>query len=214
MLKVIKNFFDDRPPEEWIRDFGNPVPQDNLNSIVMEITTEKKQREHSLNANDDLPWHHDNGYKSDVHPYVALYCEEAENAGAIQFCDMAKAYDEAPEWLRKQEECVNSVRQFFDQNENHPCKFKDKLEEKLYKRQRATHNLIQDGYFFFSEAYTETGKREDLMKHCFQEKFITTHEYKKGDLLIYDNIRLCHRRNGTVNGTKKLLRFALSDLRI
>ena len=62
------------------------------------------------------------------------------------------------------------------------------------------------------EAYTESSIRDELIEHCYQDKYITTHEYKTGDLILYDNMRMCHRRDGTVNGKKQLLRFALNNV--
>ena len=79
-------------------------------------------------------------------------------------------------------------------------------------RSKSYHDIVQDGYFYFSEAYTVTEREEELAEHCFQDKYITTHEYSVGDLLLYDNKRLVHRRDGTKNGKKKLLRFALNDV--
>ena len=212
MIDIIENFYDDRKPEEWIKDFGDPQPQDYYGSLVVEVTTEEPTRRETLSAKNDLPWHHDKGYLADVHSHVAIYCVEANNAGAIQFCDMAAAYRDAPEHLKVQELCKNSVKKFFEQHPNHPCNFETKAEERLYKRSHAYHELIvDDEYFFFSEAYTDSFQRDKLIEHCYQDKYITTHEYKTGDLIIYDNKRLCHRRDGTVDGKKKLLRFALNN---
>lgn len=212
LLKIIKNFYDDRNPEDWIQDFGDPVAQDYYGSKVVEVTTEEPTRRETLSAKNDLPWHNDKGYRKDVHDYVAIYCVEANNAGAIQFCDMAAAYRDAPEELKTQEYCCHSVKKFFDQYPKHPCNFETAAEERLYKKSHAYHDLIQnDEYFFFSEAYTESIHRDKLIEHCYQKKYITTHEYETGDLIIYDNKRLCHRRDGTINGKKKLLRFALNN---
>ena len=215
MLKIIRNFYDDRDPLEWIHDFGDPVPQDYYGSKIIEITTEAPTRKETLSAKVDLPWHHDKGYLADVHSHVAIYCVEAESAGAIQFCDMVAAYADAPSHLKVQEICKHSVKKFFDEYPDHPCNFASAAEERLYKRSHAYHNLIQDDeYFFFSEAYTESAIRDKLIEHCYQEKYITTHEYETGDLILYDNKRLCHRRDGTINGKKKLLRFALNNAKI
>ena len=215
LISIQNNFYDLRPPEEWIRDFGEPVAQDYNGATVIEITTEYPIRNESLSAKMDLPWHHDRGYLTEVHSHVAIYCVTAENAGAIQFCDMRAAYNDAPEELKLQELCKHSVKKFFEQYPEHPCNFKSKAEERLYKRSNAYHNLIQnDEYFFFSEAYTDSSNRDKLIEHCYQEKYITTHEYKTGDLIIYDNKRLCHRRDGTVNGKKRLLRFALNNVKV
>lgn len=211
MLKIIPNFFDDREPLEWIKDFGTPVPQDYYGSLVVEVTTEKPTIKETLSAVNDLPWHHDKGYLSNVHSHVAIYCVQAENAGSIQFCDMKAAYRDAPDHLKIQELCKHSVKKFFEQYPDHPCSFESAAVERLYKRSHTYHHLIQeDEYFFFSEAYTDSINREKLIKHCYQDKYITTHEYKTGDLIIYDNKRLCHRRDGTVNGKKQLLRFAIN----
>lgn len=214
MIKIIRNFSDTRDPEVWIKDFGDPVPQDFYGSKIVEITTESPTRRETLSAKNDLPWHHDKGYLADVHSHVALYCVEAENAGSIQFCDMSAAYRDAPEHLKLQELCKNSVKKFFEQHPDHPCKFESSAEERLYKRSHAYHNLIvDDSYFYFSEAYTESANREALIDHCYQDKYITRHEYKTGDLIIYDNKRLCHRRDGTTTGKKTLLRFALNNVK-
>ncbi len=213
MLKVINNFFDDRDPLTWIKDYGVPQPQDYNGSLVVEVTTEQPTIKETLNAANDLPWHHDKGYLTEVHSHVAIYCVQAENAGAIQFCDMAAAYKDAPDNLKIQELCKHSVKKFFDQYPNHPCSFESPAIERLYKRSHSYHNLIHnDEYFFFSEAYTESSIRDELIKHCYQDKYITTHEYKTGDLILYDNMRMCHRRDGTVDGKKQLLRFALNNV--
>jgi alpha-ketoglutarate-dependent taurine dioxygenase len=213
MLKVINNFFDDRDPLTWIKDYGVPQPQDYNGSLVVEVTTEQPTIKETLNAANDLPWHHDKGYLTEVHSHVAIYCVQADNAGAIQFCDMAAAYKDAPEHLKIQELCKHSVKKFFDQYPNHPCSFESPAIERLYKRSHSYHNLIHnDEYFFFSEAYTESSIRDELIEHCYQDKYITTHEYKTGDLILYDNMRMCHRRDGTVDGKKQLLRFALNNV--
>lgn len=214
-FKVIENFYDDRNAIHWIKDFGTPVPQDYNGSIIVEVTTESPTIRESLSAKEDLPWHHDKGYRQDIHDFVALYCIEAQNAGAIQFCDMEAAYQDAPIELKHQELCEHSVQKFFDNNPSHPCSFASPAQERLYKRSKAYHNLIvDDEYFFFSEAYTTSKKEKELIEHCYQNKYITTHEYKTGDLILYDNKRLCHRRSGTTNGIKKLIRFALNGVRI
>ena len=95
MLKIINNFFDDRDPLTWIKDYGVPQPQDYNGSLVVEVTTEQPTIKETLSANNDLPWHHDKGYLPEVHSHVAIYCVQADNAGAIQFCDMAAAYKDA-----------------------------------------------------------------------------------------------------------------------
>lgn len=213
MLEIIRDFYPIGEPEEWIKKFGDPQPQDYYGSLVVEVTTEEPTRKETLSATNDLPWHHDKGYLTDVHSHVAIYCVEAKNAGAIQFCDMAAAYSDAPEHLKMNAVLKHSVKKFFEQYPDHPCSFASPAEERLYKRSHAWHNLIQnDEYFFFSQAYTEASNREALIEHCYQDKYITTHEYKTGDLIIYDNLRMCHRRDGTVTGTKKLLRFALNNV--
>ena len=213
MLKIINNFFDDRDPLTWIKDYGVPQPQDYNGSLVVEVTTEQPTIKETLSANNDLPWHHDKGYLPEVHSHVAIYCVQADNAGAIQFCDMAAAYKDAPDHLKIQELCKHSVKKFFDQYPNHPCNFESPAIERLYKRSHSYHKLIHnDEYFFFSEAYTESSVRDELIEHCYQDKYITTHQYKTGDLILYDNMRMCHRRDGTVNGKKQLLRFALNNV--
>jgi len=214
LVNIKRDFYDERDPEVWIKDFGDPVPQDYYGSLVIEVTTEEQTRRESLSAVNDLPWHHDKGYRKDVHEHVAIYCVEADNAGAIQFCDMRAAYRDAPPELKVQERCYHSVMKFFQQYPDHPCKFESLAEERLYKRSKAVHDLIvDDEYFFFSEAYTNSNKRDELIEHCYQDKYITTHEYRTGDLIIYDNLRLCHRRDGTVDGKKTLLRFALNNVK-
>ena len=116
MLKIIKNFYDPREPLEWIKDFGTPLPQIDDGAFVVEITTEEPTIKETLTAENNLPWHHDKAYQSNVHEHVALYCVEAYNAGAIQFCDMVAAYRDAPEELKVQEKCVHSVRKFYKNN--------------------------------------------------------------------------------------------------
>ena len=85
MMEVIRGFYPEGNPEDWIKKFGDPQPQDYYGSLVVEVTTENPTRRETLSAKNDLPWHHDKGYLTDVHSHVAIYCVEAKNAGAIQF---------------------------------------------------------------------------------------------------------------------------------
>lgn len=208
-FQLIKNFYDTREPHEWIKDFGTPVPQDFYGALVIEVS----EKERTVGIKDDIPWHHDKGYLKDVHEHVALYCVEAENAGAIQFCDMEAAFQDAPPELKVQERALNTVSKYMKAH-NHAFDFKSDLEKRFYRmRSKSYHNIVQDGYFYFSEAYTVTDREQELAEHCFQDKYIFTHEYTAGDLLLYDNKRLVHRRDGTKDGKKTLLRFALNDIK-
>lgn len=212
MLTVIRN-----AKKEDIHQYGTPVSQhlyklDPDEEPILEINI---GGENSIVRQDNhVYWHHDKGWHPNPEPYAALYCVKADKGSSpTLFCDMHAAWKDAPEHLKNIDElALNTIAKYLDRGD-HPLQMKSKAHERLYRvKGKAHHPIVKEDYFYFCEAYTITDWEEELSKHCFQEKYIYTHYWEPGDLVIWDNLRMVHKRLKTDIGVQREhIRFALND---
>jgi|TARA_B110000977_G_C10999237_1_gene463137 alpha-ketoglutarate-dependent taurine dioxygenase len=197
-----------------------PIAQDLYGNKVIPVGGDDNTKSNHVWHETAMLWHMDRHYSKDVHPVVGLYCQSApEGSATTLFCDMQTAYAEAPEELKNKSniKCWNKVDKYFKQAE-YPHHFKDERIKKLYRKTaKAEHDLVKadktGSWFFFSPAYTELmpSHEVELIEHCFQKKYIYEHEWKKNDMLIYNNLKIAHSRGATATNVKRRhLRFALT----
>lgn len=165
-----------------------------------------------------MPWHHDRGY-TDPFPYVGLYCIEFEKGSPpTRLADMRKAYKNAPQSLKDKTDgvvCVNSFRKY-STKANYPVPFKSEAWKRAYARKAwKEHPLVQEDefgkWFYFSESATECDFEDEMMAACFNEENIYDHYYNPNQLLVYNNLTICHRRGPCPPDIKRRhLRYAVT----
>lgn len=207
-LKIYKNF------DITTLDSEDMLPQDLHGNKVIAIGGEDE----GVWKTEEMLWHHDRAYHPDCHNTVGLYCIAAEaGSSPTYFIDMVTAYEDAPQYIKNKlrtEKGTHSVRKYMEQA-TYPHTFKDKKEERKWRvLSKAEHPLVQENqygtFFFYSPAYTETDWEPWLKEHCLQEKYIYTHYWEPGDMLIYDNKSILHRRDRThPDIDRRHLRYAL-----
>ena len=200
-----------------IKEFGKLLKQDMYGREEVTIGIEDEEGE-KLNHADDMLWHHDRAYSKDIHPLVGLYCIRAdEGSSPTHYLDMQGAYRTSPDSLKEAAtgvRCLNSITKYMTQKE-YPYTFKSDLQERAWRRKnRATHDLVwEDDYgpfYFYSEAYTETNLEEQLNKAVYKQEHMYTHYWKPGELLIYNNYKVLHKRDATPNNViRQHVRYAL-----
>ena len=194
------------------------LPQDLYGSKVIPVGGDDNTKSTHVWHETEMLWHNDRAYSSDCHPVVGLYCQSAPKGSATtRFCDMQAAWFDAPQELKDKSNinCLNTVDKYFVQAE-YPHTFKEDRAEKIYRRRaKAEHPLtmkdLTGSWFFFSPAYTWCDHEDELMEHCFQEKYIYEHHWNENDLLVYNNLKVVHARGKTPTEIKRRhLRYALS----
>ncbi len=171
-----------------------------------------------VHLNENMPWHHDRGY-TDPFPFVGLLCLEFEEGSPpTQFADMRKAYiDSSAELKEKTQDlvCVNSFKKY-KSKAKYPVPFLSKAWERVYSMKAwKKHPLVmKDDYgkwFYFSESATECEFEDEMMEACFNNINIYNHYYKPNQLLVYNNLTTCHRRNSCSDTLRRRhIRYALT----
>jgi len=200
-----------------VEEFGELLPQDLYNNKVIPVGIKDKEQDHVWHTTEML-WHQDRAYNKLVHPFVGLYCVVAESGSSpTHFLDMQRAYAESSDGLKKDCEnvvCVNEVAKYFKQAE-YPHTFRNKTWERAYRmKARAEHSLVQSdkygNYYFYSPAYTLTDFEDRLKEECIKSEYIVTHWWQPQDLLVYNNLKILHKREETPEHVdRRHLRFAI-----
>jgi alpha-ketoglutarate-dependent 2,4-dichlorophenoxyacetate dioxygenase len=152
-------------------------------------------------------WHTDSSYKSPAAKFSLLYCSAIpEWGGETEFADMRAAYDALPERLR--EEAEGRSAEHYVHHSRAVLGFAPSPEEiagalppvtwplvrthagsgrkLLYIGAHATHVVglsLPEGRVLLS----------DLLEHATQRQFVYRHEWRPGDLVMWDNRAVLHR---------------------
>ncbi|WP_394813243.1 (3R)-3-[(carboxymethyl)amino]fatty acid oxygenase/decarboxylase [Streptomyces johnsoniae] len=172
-------------------------------------------------------WHHDYSFMPRPFGLTLIYPQVVpqKNRGTF-FIDMAKAYENLPDGLKKEvagTRSLNSVRRYF---KIRPTDVYRPISEVMAEIERETpavshptvfpHPVTGETVLYISEAVTyrienadgspaREGLLDDLFAACGQADTTFEHEnihlqtFEKGDLLIWDNRALVHRALHTVS---------------
>ena len=176
-------------------------------------------------GNDELVWHTDQIYrKRPASGSIFLGNEMPDDAGRTAFCNMALAYDALPDTLREQVDgrraacrygAHNPLSTFMRDNAGKTFRRMAQSEEQIREVENrtpaASHNLVLENpatgqrslylspnHTFEIEGLSEAEGRDlidALLAHALQDRFIYTHGWRNGDILMWDNARLLHRRD-------------------
>jgi alpha-ketoglutarate-dependent 2,4-dichlorophenoxyacetate dioxygenase len=152
-------------------------------------------------------WHTDSSYKQPAAKFSLLYCSAIPDwGGETEFADMRAAHDALPERLRAEAE--GRLAEHYVHHSRATLGFAPSPEEiagalppvtwplirthagsgrkLLYLGAHATHVVglsLPEGRVLLS----------DLLEHATQRQFVYRHEWKPGDLVMWDNRAVLHR---------------------
>jgi len=152
-------------------------------------------------------WHTDSSYKKPAAKFSLLYCSAIPDwGGETEFADMRAAYDALPEQLRREAEGRSA--EHYVHHSRAMLGFAPSPEEiagaippvtwplvrvhpgsgrkLLYIGAHATHVVglsLPEGRVLLS----------DLLEHATQRQFVYRHEWRPGDLVMWDNRAVLHR---------------------
>lgn len=158
-----------------------------------------------LFSNDDVDWHNDWSYGTGNYFGTTLYNHKNGHLSTTDFVDMRKAYQryDDKEYLK------NTTGSYFPPQDLHESCFTPRmlkiLERAKVSRQFAhVHHATGDTVMYFSPGTLQTDiDVRNLIEHC--ENDIYKHHWQDNDILIYDNIRVMHRRHA-FDGERELWR--------
>lgn len=153
-----------------------------------------------LFKDNDVEWHNDWSYGRGNYFGVILYNKANGNLCPTQFIDMKLAL----ETYEYKDDLVDMVGYYYPPKDLHYCFTEKQL--KLLAKQNIHRPFIFEHYitgekvlYFSPGTLHKTSKPIDvnkLLEHCLQ--FAWQHEWKDNDMIVYDNIRVMHKRDAFV----------------
>ena len=166
-------------------------------------------------------WHADMTYQELPPKAGILYALEVpENKGNTHFANMALAYSELPNRLKEKidgkilihDSAHNSagmLRKGYEEVENpsdtpgarHPIVIRDKnTNKKLLFLGRRPH-----AYIIGLELEESEDLLNEIWEHATQDKFTWTQKWEKGDLLMWKNLNVLHKRDAFDPNTRRVM---------
>ena len=166
-------------------------------------------------------WHADMTYKELPPKAGILYALEVpENQGNTHFANMTLAYSELPNRLKEKidgkilihDSAHNSagmLRKGYEEVENpsdtpgarHPIVIRDKnTNKKLLFLGRRPH-----AYIIGLELEESEDLLNEIWEHATQDKFTWTQQWEKGDLLMWKNLNVLHKRDAFDPNTRRVM---------
>lgn len=165
--------------------------------------------ENALFGNGDVPWHNDFSYSiGDYHGTLLAYVE-SDTPTHTEFVDTNLAYEMLSQ---EDKDYLSDAEATF----GIPGKYDGLISEtqvKVIQKHVMTRPISmvhpvtgKTSLYFSPETLMKTNKpidKERLVKHC--ESIAFKHHWEKGDMILWDNRRMLHRRDA-FTGHRKLLR--------
>jgi taurine dioxygenase len=175
-------------------------------------------------GSNELVWHTDQIYRDTPASGSIFYGSEMpEGAGRTSWCNMALAYEALPEDLRRRVEgrravCRYGTKQplarFMASNKNmnfrRDAASAAEIREVEARTPAVSHDMVLENAsngrraLYLSPNHTEAIEgmnREEgqelldaLLAHALRDEFVYTHAWRNGDVMLWDNARLLHKR--------------------
>lgn len=188
-------------------DHRLPTVFADVSNLDKDDTPFKRDDRRRLFAIGNRLWHSDSSFKTTPAKYSLLHCLSVTSKGGnTEFADMRAAYDTLDaerkalcEGLVCEHSQMYSRQQlgFFDFTEEEKQRFKPVLQTLV----RTHPSTGRKSLFLSSHAGSIVGWPvpearfflRDLVEHATQRKFVYSHKWTVGDLVIWDNRRTMHR---------------------
>jgi taurine dioxygenase len=163
-------------------------------------------------------WHTDLSYAATIALANVLYAikipqRDGKSLGATEFCDMATAYDDLPDDMKRRLQeltALHDFAKFWDMMRARPGSTRGALSE-AQRREKPpvshplviTHPITGRKLLYANEGYVmrvnELSKHDSdellgfLFEHQIQDRFRYTFRWQAGDVLMADNLRTIHQ---------------------
>ncbi|MBT5667281.1 MAG: TauD/TfdA family dioxygenase [Rhodospirillaceae bacterium] len=206
-------------PEQFVRAatmFGEPVRQVNRYSRFPEfpeigiLTGDGKDADGNRRIN-GATWHTDHSFTARPPMGTILYAVDIpDKGGETSFCDMRTAYKSLDAETKKRIDGLQVVHAY--ESSRSLRRMAPRTEEEIDETPDVVHPLVRKNPRTGEQAlYMSTTRLErivdldreesnalvdELLAHATQPKFLYDHEWRPGDMLIWDNRCTMHHANG------------------
>jgi len=202
---------------EFSAIFGPVLRKEREHYIISNV------REGGLLGNKELLFHNDASYISAPYLGGSLHAlDAAEDATATRFASGLRAYQQLPRPLRERIDRLNALHVTERATDR-----RTRLTDSLPSDACAVHAVVgrQRGtgrpYLFVNEDLTacligmsdEASDKllEELFSYLYAEDNIYDHEWKRGDIVVWDNLALQHARRRVSSGARTLQRANIAE---
>jgi taurine dioxygenase len=220
LIAFSKNFGELDPPGP--NPYGQPFLKDHPELNVISNVVENGRPIGNLGAGEAV-WHADMTYVEIPPKAAMLHALEApppESGGNTYFANMFAAYESLPENLKKAADGKIAVH---DASTNSAGMLRKGYKEVTDVRQTvgAHHPLVRteaqtgrkalflgrrpNAYVLGLELAESEALLDDLWAHATQPRFILCHQWKVGDLLMWNNVSVLHRRDPFDPETRRVM---------
>jgi taurine dioxygenase len=188
------------------------------NRAVTVVSNIVDERGNNIGLSDAGPyWHTDGLYYREPHAYTLLYALEVPHQNGVplgdtQFVSTGHAYDALPGEMKQKLEGLQALHSITKRYEGD--RMKGSTRKTLTPEQKAqnpdrqhpvirTHPHTGKKCIYVDETYTtgivgmpESESRAllaELLEHCIQRQFYYRHQWRVGDLLLWDNCAVQHK---------------------
>lgn len=203
--------------------YGGPIYPEHPELNVISNIVENGRPVGNLGAGEAV-WHQDMTYVATPPKGAVLYAVELPPAGGdTQFANMYAAYEALPEATRRE---IEGLRAIHDAAHNSAGLLRKGYEEvddvrntpgarqPLVRRDRDTGRRClflgrrPRSYVVGLEVAESEALLDRLWAHATEERFVTTHSWRVGDVLMWNNLAVLHRRDAFDAGVRRRLHRA------
>ncbi len=179
--------------------------------------TEEKDQDDAI-RNGAAVWHSDGTYIKDSTTITMLHAKKTpEHGGETLVADLIKAYEDLDQTFKKE---INDLRALhfygkaeFDDDEHLPAPIRTNKQEKTnpvcekpivmthpFSGRKSLYGITHSPFKIIGKSNNE-GKRilKELKDFATQDKYIFTHKYEIGDVLLFDNLTTMHRAKSEID---------------
>lgn len=182
-----------------IDNFENIAEQLGKNLVTVQHVVNEKRTIQDLSndglfANGEVDWHHDWSYGRGNYHGAILYNVKNAELSSTWYCDMSDAPQSLKDMYR------NETGEYFPPVRLHDMCFTEK-QIKLLKKQKITrpfvinHHVTDEEILYCSwgTIQNNTVDLEPIKQWVIENAY--EHKWETGDLLIWDNLKMIHKRN-------------------
>ena len=168
----------------------------------------------------ELAFHVDMAYAPDPYTAISLYAEKvADDKTSTLFVDGVDLWEKMPIPLREKITAtkIRNVYQFDYSQRDARRKLDPRLPQGIFPMVR-THSVSGKTYLYVSQTDTheivglDPDESEALLgevfAHCYRQENILRHKWRRGDLVLWDNLALQHGRDATGKAERTLRRVS------
>ena len=184
--------------------------------MVIGNTEEKDKDEGTRNG--AAVWHSDGTYIEKSTTITMLHAKEVpSNGGETLIADLASAYEDLDVSIKNEIKDLKALHFYgkaeFDQDEHIPAPIKTKKQKEAnpicekplvmkhpYSGKKSLYGITHSPFKIIGKSELETKSILKTLKNfATQEKYIYSHKYEIGDVLLFDNFTTMHRAKNTID---------------